>query len=214
MWGGRAKCWGYDMPNTDWTATPTDVRFQAVTIGTLSSPYDFTHHDFACGLSDDHSAICWESGAGGHRFALPSVYTALQAGAGSVCGVTKLALECWTGRITSHGLMRVPGVSGPGNAIAIGDRAICIGDLSVDVRCWGSYIASSDRPISLGPLKAIQAGTGQACGLRADGAIVCVGDAWPPPALKFRSLTRPSVSGTYCGVTIDDESYCWGEGDL
>jgi hypothetical protein len=137
------------------------------------------------------------------------------AGGGKICAITDVGrLECWAhgAVLDERELARETDEEGPYREVALGTEAMCIIDAAGQGKCWGWRIGTDREPrAALGAVTQIRAGTAHGCGLRTDGTVTCVGDARPPPNIRFRQLSRPNRTDNYCGLRMDGRGYCWGD---
>jgi len=94
---GTATCWGADS-HGQLTAPPDPLS--QISVGSSGQ--------FACGLKLDGSAVCWGNPIGDVTSPPPTLFFALSAGTGHVCGRTATGeLECWG--LNWDGQCNVPG---------------------------------------------------------------------------------------------------------
>ncbi len=217
---GTVSCWGQFSRSKvhDWSSTPSDTKFHMVSVGLSRSPYspfDPARNQYACGVSDSNSVICWENGPDGHVFRLPGRYRHVEAGNLVICAITVIGnLECWKSGKGTGLIEKDATVVGPFTSVSLGSATGCALDHVGFARCWGHEVSGGliDRPKELGTFSQMRAGGEHACGVREDGAVDCVGFARPPPAVRFSYISRPSgITNNYCGRSIDGDVYCWGD---
>jgi hypothetical protein len=226
---GTVSCWGHDgeIPGIgargaardhDWSRVPAGVTFRTVSVGLFRSPYDANHELYACGISQENEAVCWEQGADGHVFRLRGRFQSVEAGEG-VCAINvEGLLECWASWRENMRLEKMHPHFGypvtPLRSFHLGVEAWCAVDLDGNGFCGGRHVSEPrDQSRSVGRVAVLRAGGSHGCGLRGNGEVVCVGDARPPPAgLRFRTLSEPAfLTDNYCGIGTDGIGYCWGD---
>ena len=180
------------------------------------------------------------------------VPTQLSVGREHACAITETGAYCWgaswygrlgnasaTGHYGDYAGSPVAVTNGQDFVqIAAGNEHTCALDADGAPWCWGSNwdgrvgadpsIGSLDEPYAVDTdLRFVQiaAGRWQSCGLTADGAVYCWGDArgvgtgepldtlytTPQPVLLDGSYTAvSSVFSSTCAVRDTGEAYCWG----
>jgi hypothetical protein len=208
---GRAICWGSDDTTSphQWRSAPTSEQFVAISVGRGRTPLGRALA-FACGLSVDKRVLCWEEGVAGSIFHLDGEYVDMDAGNNTVCGIsTSGQLRC----LKSAASMNVePKLNVPLQAVSLGLGGVgCVTDTSGISYCWGRLFSKPPYLANLGNAIAVRAGDDHVCKLDKSGAVTCIGDARPPPTIKFKTISRPGPFGGYCGISLDTATYCWGD---
>lgn len=202
--------------STEITATVEGVESAPVTLTTLVMPplVQLGVGDFrTCAVAADAAAYCWgagvlagettPSGEGPVRVAGGHAWSSVSSGDFHTCGVTTAgAAYCWgsngsgqlgDGTTTDRDLpTRVAGGQ-PFQSISAGGAYTCAITVAGEAYCWGDNgagkLGTGDFTPSLVPVP-VTAG------------------------LTFRTISTSKIgagSGLTCGVTTDDEGYCWGE---
>jgi surface protein len=228
--GGTAYCWGWNLSGrlgTGDTLTSSlprrvtgDLAFRTVSVGA----------SHACGLTPDDAAYCWGSGTHGalgtgdreRRFEPTAVeggirFASISAGTSTTCGIDHGGTTyCWGSNYfgslgqgsTTLGFQLVPApvtggvtfrAAGPGRSNIVHTPGCGI-DMAGHGYCWGANpygaVGSREPAETCGPIAGSE-------------AFPCTG---VPTAiqgmLRFKAL-YPSGHFT-CGITVDDEPYCWG----
>lgn len=200
-------CWGV----ARWPRAPR-TTFSQVQLGRQASPLNMGR-EYACGLTKDAHIQCWEAGSEGITFGLSGIYTAMEAGDDTVCGLQATGdADCLTS--IHHVAERPPPGEGPIVAITLGwDRTGCLVETDRSARCWTSSLATGSDvvPARIERFISLRAGGGGVCAIREDERLQCWGRAGTPPAGRFRELSRPDGFGNYCGRAVDGTFYCWGD---
>lgn len=148
-------------------------------------------------------------------------YTAVSAADGNIaCGVLSGgAIRCWG---TGSETVKPPAESF--SAIAVVGLGGCAIGATGELSCWYRSELFKDTP---GGMFTQVVNGWIPCGVRADASAVCwganaetvaTGAASPPPAVKFKSISRvtrdsSAPNATFgCGVTLGDALVCWGKG--
>ncbi len=201
-------CWG--VARNGWPHAPK-TAFSRVSVGRQTSPLHWGK-EYACGLTNDGHIQCWESGREEFMFGLDGVYTAMEAGDDTVCGLkSSRDVECLAS-IKHVGERPLP--EGPIVAFTLGwNRTGCIVQPDRSARCWTTSLATGRNvvPGRIDRFISLRAGGGGVCAIREDERLQCWGRARTPPAGRFRELSRPDGFGNYCGLAIDGTFYCWGD---
>ena len=103
---------------------------------------------------------------------------------------------------------------GPFQAFSQHGDTSCRVRLDGQIRCDGSLLYSHMKahpPADLRSVQMIRTGQDHACALDGNGRVLCWGDFRPPPAVRFISISQPDLWGSYCGIRLDGETYCWGD---
>lgn len=211
---GGVACWG----NASWPAVPGAPKFIALSVGG-STLAETEGHVTACGLMIDHDVICWGNGKPGWsgQLFLPGPFATVELGSGMVVGLTTDGfLLAFSGKERVKLERSVGDRSEPiqGRFKAFSEGGFdCQIDVKGEIECDGFLPAGVSRepPEDLGEVAQIRSGSWHACALEKDGDVRCWGDFRPPPNLKFRYISRPDTWDSYCGITIDDQTYCWGD---
>ena len=171
----------------------------------------------SCGLRTDDTIICWSDNYNwpysylGWAEAPGSSFTAVTAGFGtpadcaqttpSSAGAAILLRAAITQVRPEAASQRSP----PAGVIPAGCARMRPSS------CWGDNdYGETDAPA--GTFKAVAAGVGHSCGLRADETVVCWGindyGETDAPAGSFKAVS--AGVGHSCGLRIDDTIICWG----
>lgn len=201
-------CWG--VARNGWPHAP-ETAFSHVSVGHQASPLHMGR-EYACGLTKQGHIQCWEAGTEGVTFGLPGIYTAMEAGDDTVCGLKSSGdVECLAS--IQHLTEFSPPGEGPIVGFTLGwNRTGCLVKTDRSARCWTSPIASGGEvPERIERFISLRAGGGGVCAIRDDERLQCWGRARTPPDGRFRALSRPDGFGNYCGRTVDGVFYCWGD---
>lgn len=208
---GRVVCWGRGggpgIGVHDWSHIPR-TKFRSVVVGLPVKG----GRRLACGLSEEQTVDCWEEEPA-VTFRLPGHFISFDVGGGDICGISREGLlECAPTPVTQLGQSKL-GTIASYRAITLGspNEGGCVVDHRKRGHCWGKHIARFEHPLDVGPVKQIRAGHEHACALRENGRVECFGGARPPPNLRFRYISAPSMFANYCGITLDGIGYCWGD---
>lgn len=191
---GTIECWG---GNQFAKAEAPDGSFSSVSaVGNLS-----------CGLKADGNIACWGYNKYGQADAPSGSFNAVSAGGTHACGLrSDGSIECWGHN--DWGQTDAP--SGSFSAVAAGySRSCAVIETSGEIECWG---IPRGEP-SDGVFVAVSIGNTHACGLKADGAIVCWGDVshgkTDAPSGIFSAVSVGDVHA--CGLRNDGTIECWGD---
>lgn len=191
---GSITCWGGYRP---FLADENQGRFSEITAG----------NGYACGLRIRGEVICWGERWSGGEPATETRYRTISAGIDTVCGVTYGGdIECWSG----YGDVPVTRSEGDFASVSVGSETICATSLDGSVGCgWDprsefAFMSSADGFVY------VDAGWSNACGVRSDATVYCVGyrgHVWSTPSGAFLDV---SVGETMaCGRRPDREVDCW-----
>jgi len=200
------RCWSYN-----WQLEPAmspEGRFLSVSAG-----IGFT--EFACGIKDDHTAVCWGDDALGtesERIAAPDGrFLSVSAGWQHACGIKEnQTVVCWGDN--THGRLEAP--AGRFLSVSAGFWFSCGIRENRTATCWGNNLRRGyNAPI--GRFLEVSAGQGFACGLHEDQTVVCWGPPGAgtfgeldPPEGQFLSISAGRVSG--CALRAYGTLECWG----
>lgn len=200
---GSIVCWG--LSKRGWSRVPRD-EYVDVSMGRGPSPYH-TSRSYACGLTRTKLIRCWEDGSDGDLFELPGLFVQMEAG-WTVCGVDVTEVRhCLP---TTHSFpLPPPDVPGRLAAVTLGRGPGCVLNSDHTATCWG--VDRTGKLTSVGDVKLVRGGDHHVCGLHETGEVFCVGDAPPPPKMRFVSLSRPGFMNNYCGIALSGIGYCWGD---
>lgn len=199
---GGAKCWGRGA----WPRVPDSARFVSMTVGGSMVP-DFAGIR-ACGLTEGGDLMCWGDGSRGGSGELfadgPFVEISI--------GTSGLAARRPDGQLENRYGPSPEDAKrfGEGPYVTFSKGGDCRVRESGKLECESSPYRG-DPPENLGPVRLVRTGWMHGCALLESGKVRCWGDARPPPDLSFRYISHPDVSGSYCGITIDEQGYCWGD---
>ena len=218
---GEAYCWGFNSTGEigDGTAGLDDFRRSPVAVHTDTAfgslALGFFH---SCALTEDGQPYCWGYGGGGSlgtgerqdrsvptQVAVNDPLTGL-SGISSMCGINpSQLLTCW-GPNHANQLLDAPQLAfspvtiDPGfdvSQVAPGVRATCAISTGGGTYCWGK-----DEQGLLGS-------GGTASSPCNDGSQICATD---PVEVAGGHRFREISMGwrTACGITIEDQIFCWG----
>jgi alpha-tubulin suppressor-like RCC1 family protein len=152
--------------------------------------------DFTCALGRDGAIRCWGS---------PPTAT--------ITRTEVPTLLCGFGASDDAG--QPPDASVPASdfppqpTVVAGKQHTCAVNPDATVSCWGANTSRKSEPPA-GTFTSVMAGRSDyACGIHTDGTVACWGNASPPPAGTFRSI---SGDARYmCGIRSDGSLACWGD---
>lgn len=211
---GKAWCWGANdygqlgigEPGDKGVPTPvnTGLTFKQIHAG--------QYH--ACAISTDDDAYCWGNGASGRLG---------QGSTNSAFSPTKVDSDIKFRMISAGGALTC--------AVSLSNDAYCWGGNGNAKTGQGTTSGSTTSPALIrGDYKylSVSAGYYQGCGLTTDNVAVCwgnsnlgrlgVGDTTgnlydPTPIAVDEKFRYVETGSAYtCGLTIDDDAWCWGVG--
>jgi hypothetical protein len=205
---GGIACWGW----APWPAVPGSPKFVAVTVGGSGIGEDDTGGINACGLPERGDIVCWGDGTRhwSGRLYLPGPFIDMDLGGGLVVALRPGGrLEFYSKRDRTDLSWAIQ--SGPHRTLSQHGNVMCQVQAGGRVACQGGFLRGALPPADLKDIRLIRTGSDHACALEDRGAVRCWGDHRPPPVLRFRYISQPDFWDSYCGITVDEEAYCWGE---
>ena len=163
--------------------------------------------DHACGITVDHSIICWGRNDYGQADPPDGVFTVIDAGHDHTCAITEnKSVICW-GQDAEHRQLNEKL-----KAVSVGGNITCGIKLDDSATCWDQ---NGTIPLNVNDkFQIIDAGhhNGHVCGINTDERVVCWGrnnhgQATPPDG-KFIDVSAGDIQT--CALSIDKKVICWG----
>ncbi|RZA25936.1 MAG: hypothetical protein EOP10_05240 [Proteobacteria bacterium] len=158
---------------------------------------------------------CWPSAispSGDHS------YQSVQGGETHMCGITSTGtVNCWGDNTFKQ--LSVPSDLGKVKQLSSMENVSCAVQESGMVKCWGEPMNRAfnpqDIPGAIQPALSVSVGSTHACGLAANKAVVCWGEAKPARAVPTDlTPSRAVTAGRYetCAISESGDLRCWGKG--
>jgi alpha-tubulin suppressor-like RCC1 family protein len=197
---GAAWCWGTNSQGQLGDGTQVDRETAVAVQGGHVFARLAVGYEHSCGLTTAGAIYCWGHGSygsmgddnrdeSGDPVSVDGTPPLIRIGAGpwTGCGLDGSgAAWCWPLSFFERGLRQVPGAAG-----LVSTTGPCGLRSTGEMLCWGDNFSGwfGDGTYNRATASAVAAGNG----------------------LRFAEVSF-SLGGTACGITLDGESYCWGNG--
>lgn len=209
---GTIRCRGYNILRgslgvEDQERTPTYKAFPTLVVGgnkwqkiVANQDYWYPGDNATCAIDTAGSAWCWGDNSG--------IYNSSSYDQGNL----------------GNGSLTLPAASPSPSLVVGGHQWIDIGvqqDYGCGIRsdgavlCWGNHTTATPTQISAPGDVFTQISEDGSCAVRNDGAAYCGFAPGGTPALVAGGIVFKTIDKDYlnqCGIDINDDAYCWGNG--
>ena len=164
----------------------------------------------SCALTVQGEAACWDLRPGKAAVLPPGPYDALASQHGRVCGLRPAgAPVCWSATPGDPRLQHLS-AGAPASALALGSNSVCA--TGAETQCWGKLASPAPgralTHLSVNPgAPDAPPEVESACGITAEGALSCWGNAGAPPEGRFADVVNGDA--VTCALREDDQVLCW-----